>query len=122
MTSTVPTSRAANPCTSCGACCASFRVDFARAELASEGGYVPDGLSVDVTDTMCRMRGTDHTPSRCAALVGRVGQDARCAIYEWRPAPCREFGERAPLGIGDDACARARLRHGMAPLQGVSPT
>ncbi|HSI46924.1 MAG TPA: YkgJ family cysteine cluster protein [Ideonella sp.] len=105
-----------NPCVHCGACCASFRVDFARAELDSEGGRVPDGLAVDVTDHTCRMRGTDHAQPRCAALTGRVGQDARCGIYEWRPSPCREFGMLAPLGLGDDACARARMRHGLAPL------
>jgi len=34
---------------------------------------------------MCRMRGTDHAPARCAALIGTVGVAARCGIYEWRP-------------------------------------
>ena len=56
------------------------------------------------------MRGTDHQPVRCAALTGTVGERAACGIYEWRPAPCREFEE------GSDACDRARARHGMAPL------
>jgi uncharacterized protein len=105
-----------NPCVRCGACCASFRVDFAREELGSEGGQVPDGLAVEVTDHVCRMRGTDHASPRCAALTGRVGIDARCGIYEWRPSPCREFGMLAPLGRGDDACSRARSRHGLPPL------
>jgi Fe-S-cluster containining protein len=105
-----------NPCVRCGACCASFRVDFAREELGSEGGQVPDGLAVEVTDHVCRMRGTDHASPRCAALTGRVGIDARCGIYEWRPSPCREFGMLAPLGRGDDACSRARARHGLPPL------
>lgn len=106
-----------NPCVRCGACCASFRVDFARGELMSEGGSVPDGLAVTVTSHTCRMRGTDHAQPRCAALSGQVGVDARCGIYEWRPGPCREFGMLAPLGRGDAACARARARHGIAPLQ-----
>jgi Fe-S-cluster containining protein len=105
-----------NPCTRCGACCASFTVDFARDELDEEGGPVPGGLVVEVNDHLCRMRGTDHAQPRCAALVGRVGESAHCGIYEWRPSPCREFGLRAPLGIGDEACARARARHGLAPL------
>jgi Fe-S-cluster containining protein len=105
-----------NPCLSCGACCASFRVDFAVEELQSEGGCVPDGLTVELNARLCRMRGTDHAAPRCAALVGTVGVQAGCGIYEWRPAPCREFGLRAPLGIGDEACARARARHGLAPL------
>jgi Fe-S-cluster containining protein len=105
-----------NPCTRCGACCASFRVDFSRAEREDEGGLVPAGLTVDLNERLCRMRGTDHARPRCAALIGSVGVRARCGIYEWRPSPCREFGSRAPLGIGDEACARARARHGLAPL------
>lgn len=116
MTSLRPTP--ANPCLACGACCASFRVDFAEDELLSRGGAVPDGLTVSVMDGLCRMRGTDHTPVRCAALVGTVGRDARCGIHEWRPSPCREFGALAPHGRSDDACDRARARHGLPPLQG----
>jgi Fe-S-cluster containining protein len=112
----MPGAVASNPCTACGACCASVRVDFARAELDEAGGCVPAGLAVDVNDTTCRMRGTDHAPPRCAALVGTVGVRAHCGIYEWRPSPCREFGLRAPLGIGDQACNRARARHGLLPL------
>ena len=96
-----------NPCITCGACCASFRVDFARDELQSEGGQVPDGLAVEVTGSTCRMRGTDHARPRCAALVGTVGERASCGIYEWRPGPCR----------GDEACSRARARHGLPPLE-----
>ncbi len=97
-------------CTSCGACCASFRVDFAVQELLSEGGTVPDGLAVPVTGYTCRMRGTDHARPRCAALTGRIGERATCGIYEWRPNPCREFEE------GSMACGAARARHGMLDL------
>ncbi len=106
-----------NPCTACGACCACFRVDFSVDELLSQGGSVPDGLTVPVTSTLARMRGTDHASPRCAALTGQVGQDARCGIYEWRPGPCREFGALAPLGRGDEACARARRKHGLPALE-----
>ncbi len=97
-------------CTSCGACCASFRVDFAVQELLSEGGTVPDGLTVPVTGYTARMRGTDHARPRCAALTGRIGDRATCGIYEWRPHPCREFEE------GSDACQAARARHGLQAL------
>jgi Fe-S-cluster containining protein len=105
-----------NACTRCGACCASFRVDFAREELDAYGGAVPEGLALELNDFTCRMRGTDHAAPRCAALVGTVGVRAHCGIHEWRPSPCREFGLRAPHGIGDEACTRARARHGLPPL------
>nr|WP_207185905.1 YkgJ family cysteine cluster protein [Rubrivivax gelatinosus] len=101
----------------CGACCASFRVDFDRDEWAGAGGGVPETLADELTGRICRMRGTDRTPPRCAALVGRVGVQVSCAIHEWRPSPCREFGLRAALGIGDEACDAARRRHGLAPLE-----
>ena len=94
-----------DPCTVCGACCASFRVDFSVQELASQSGSVPDGLTVEVNSTTCRMRGTDHTPPRCAALTGRIGERVACGIYEWRPNPCRE------LEPGSDACLQARRIH-----------
>ena len=109
-------SSAANPCLAYGACCASFRVDFAVEELQTRGGRVPDGLADELTGTLARLRGTDRTPPRCIALVGTVGQAARCGIHEDRPSPCREFGLRANAGFGDEACARARARHGLAPL------
>lgn len=101
-----------HPCLACGACCASFRVDFAAQELDEQGGAVPAGLAVGVTGSTFRMRGTDHSPPRCAALSGRIGERAACGIYEWRPGPCRE------LEPGSEACERARARHGLAPLAG----
>ncbi|MFD0666658.1 YkgJ family cysteine cluster protein [Ramlibacter sp. MAHUQ-53] len=101
-----------HPCLTCGACCASFRVDFAADELDEQFGRVPSGLAVPVTAHTCRMRGTDHSPPRCAALTGQVGVKAACGIYEWRPSPCREFE------AGSDACARARARHGLPALEG----
>lgn len=107
-----------NACTACGACCASFRVDFDRDEWAGAGGLVPEGLAEPITARLCRMRGTDHAPPRCAALQGTVGVHTRCAIHEWRPSPCREFGPRAAQGLGDPACDAARRRHGLAPLGG----
>lgn len=99
-----------HPCLACGACCCTYRVDFSVHELDEHGGCVPGGLAVEVTEHVARMRGTDHLPSRCAALVGSVGVKACCGIYEWRPGPCRE------LEPGSDACNRARLRHGMPAL------
>ena len=99
-----------NPCVTCGVCCASFRVDFSIMETQAEGGKVPDGLAVEVTAHTARMRGTDHSPPRCAALYGKTGEKAICGIYEWRPSPCREFEEGSP------ACEQARRRHGLSAL------
>lgn len=106
----MPDDARSHPCLSCGACCAAWRVDFSRHELDGHGGRVPEGLAVEVTAETLRMRGTDHSPPRCAALVGRIGRQAHCGIYEWRPGPCRE------LEPGSEACQRARRRHGLAPL------
>ena len=98
------------PCTACGACCAAYRVDFSVHELDELRGAVPAGLAVRLTDRLVRLRGTDHQPPRCAALVGRVGGRVQCGIYAERPGPCRE------LEPGSDACRRARARHGLASL------
>ena len=100
-------------CTTCGACCACFRVDFSVHEREDLGGCVPSGLTVDVNARLARMRGTDHQPPRCAALSGKLGEKISCGIYEWRPSPCREFE------AGSEACAMARRRHGMQALDGA---
>ena len=87
-------------------------MDFSAQELQSYGGEVPDGLAVEVTANTSRLRGTDHSPARCAALTGKLGQQVACGIYEWRPSPCREFQAGSP------ACNSARRRHGLSPLAG----
>ena len=100
-----------HPCLICGACCASFRVDFSVYESDAKGGRVPTKLTDEVNDHISRMRGTDYASPRCAALTGTVGVQVACGIYEWRPSPCREFA------AGSDACNRARLRRGMQALE-----
>lgn len=99
-----------HPCLACGACCAAYRVDFAAEQMDHLGGCVPGGLAEELTDSLWRMRGTDHASPRCAALTGKVGVRAACGIYEWRPDPCRE------LEPGSDGCLRARARHGLPAL------
>ncbi len=103
-----------NVCQRCGACCASFRVDFHPAEL--EGGKFAWGLgvkkhmTVPVTSAIVRMQGTDATQPRCISLAGEIGKAVACTIYAERPSPCREFD------TAHEACARARQRHGLQPL------
>lgn len=103
-----------NACQTCGACCASFRVDFHPVELAGGtfawGQGVPLEMTVPLTASIVRMLGTDLTEPRCVALTGEIGKQVSCSIYDQRPSPCREFD------IEHAACNRARQRCGLAPL------
>lgn len=94
-------------CVECGACCASFRVDFHPSDGEARGGRVPEGLYDELNGSIARMRGTDHAQPRCRALRGRIGEQVSCFIYDERPDPCREFE------AGSDACLRARRWHGL---------
>lgn len=106
-----------NYCVSCGACCATYRVSFYCGETDDfPGGAVPSGLVEMVTGTMACMKGTGAQPPRCIALHGEIGSRVSCAIYEFRPSPCRDFSPLAAVGSGDDACNEARRRHGLPPL------
>lgn len=109
-------SRDLDPCVKCGACCASLCVSFDRSQLQSEGGCVPDAMTVEETACTARMQGTDGAPPRCIALLGAIGQSVRCAIYEYRPDPCRDFSADGVAGIRNDDCTRARRRHGLPAL------
>lgn len=92
-------------------------MDFHPSELADgRSRGVPREMTVPVLPQLVRMVGTDAAPPRCVALEGEVGKAARCVIYPDRPSPCRDFAPYAPLGMGDDACDRARARHGLPPL------
>ncbi|MGE4134033.1 MAG: YkgJ family cysteine cluster protein, partial [Bdellovibrionales bacterium] len=64
------------------------------------------------------MRGTEkkHRP-KCIALVGRIGQNAKCGFYENRPTPCRRFEASYENGVRNPRCDEARLAHGLAPLR-----
>lgn len=101
-------------CQTCGACCASLRVDFHPAELAGGafawGLGVPVEMTVPVTPAIVRLCGTDASPPRCIALAGEVGVAVQCTIYNVRPSPCREFDTE------HSACNRARQRFGLMPL------
>lgn len=109
-------------CESCGACCASYRVDFHPSELARTvgGAGVPVDMAMPLTPKLMRMKGTDEAAPRCIALDGEIGCQVRCRIYADRPSPCHEFNPWAALGIADQACDRSRRRHGMRPLSETS--
>ncbi len=97
-----------NPCVSCGACCATFRVSFYWAE-ADALGIAPE-LTEQVNAFYGCMAGTNQPQPRCQALCGDVGGETRCQIYHQRPAPCHE------LQAGEAKCNQARLRHGLSPI------
>jgi uncharacterized protein len=100
-----------DPCQSCGACCAAFRVSFYWGETdEAPGGTVPAALTEKINDHLTCMRGTESAPVRCVALAGEIGQDVKCNIYEFRSTTCREFMR------GSDSCNDARARYGLAAI------
>lgn len=108
-----------NPCISCGACCAYFRVSFYWAESEEAGGVVPQVLTEQVTPFLSCMQGTHSRSPRCVALEGEIGKAVSCSIYLNRPSPCHEFDQSGLNGVTNEACDRARARYGMPPLEGV---
>lgn len=107
-----------NPCLSCGACCAHFRVSFYSGEIAGPtGGTVPAELVTQVAPLRACMQGTEQG-GRCIALRGNVGQDGiQCSIYSQRPSPCRDFPVWYPDGSPNPDCQRLRHAHGLAVLE-----
>ncbi len=73
-----------NPCLTCGACCAYFRVSFFWGECTSAGGVVPDELVVQINPTRVAMIGTDAKPCRCIGLEGEIGKSVSCSLYAQR--------------------------------------
>lgn len=108
-----------NPCLSCGACCAHFRVSFYCGEIAdgSGAGMVPPELVTQIAPLRAAMKGTEQGYGRCIALRGEVARSGvHCSIYELRPTPCREFEPWLESGSPEPDCQRARARFGLPPL------
>lgn len=115
---------AQNPCLSCGACCAHFRVSFYCGEIAdgSGGGMVPPELVTQVGPLRAAMKGTEQGRGRCIALRGEIGSDSvRCGIHPLRPTPCREFNPWLEDGSPEPDCQRVRAMFGLPPLPALSP-
>ncbi|MGG2397440.1 YkgJ family cysteine cluster protein [Pseudomonas sp. SH1-B] len=106
----------ANPCLTCGACCAFFRVSFFWGECQSAGGTVPDEQVVQINPHYVAMRGTESKPARCTQLLGDVGCGVRCTMYEQRSSSCREFEASWANGVHNPRCDDARKAHGLPPL------
>lgn len=112
-----------NPCLSCGACCATFRVSFYWREADEEsGGAVPPELTDHLTGLRLCMKGTNRSHPRCAALEGEIGCSVHCTIYDRRPSPCRNFGILFKDGVWQAGiedlmrCNQARAAWGLLPL------
>ncbi len=112
-----------NPCLRCGACCAKYRVSFYWGEAdEAQGGAIPIELTEELTPFRRCMKGTNRRQPRCVALEGEIGVSVRCAIYEHRPSPCREFGVQWESGhlYTEEAdlkrCNEARAARGLPPL------
>ncbi len=99
-------------CIKCGACCASFRVSFYWGETsAHEQGSVPAELTTAISPHHVCMKGTERKPVHCIALMGEVGREVSCSIYEQRSSTCRQFE------AGSEDCAKARKIHGLPELE-----
>lgn len=105
-----------NPCLSCGACCSFFRVSFYWAEAQCGGGTVPDQLTEQINLHKSCMLGTNQIPSRCFALLGDVGSEVRCTIYQNRSSTCMKFNTHLEDGSVNPECSKARAHFGMLPL------
>jgi len=106
-----------NPCLTCGACCAFYRVSFywrERDDSQPEG--VPEEWREDLNAFRCVMKGTNQSNPRCIALSGTIGKQVFCEIYERRPSVCRELEPSYKNGHPEPKCDRARSAYGLAPL------
>jgi Fe-S-cluster containining protein len=100
-----------NPCQTCGACCANFRVSFYWGEADdAPGGMVPAQLTERISPQLRCMKGTASKPVRCVALEGEVGKQVSCRIYAQRPSPCREFDVFEADGSPNPRCAALRAQ------------
>jgi len=103
-----------NPCLSCGACCAHFRVSFYWAEADdAPGGQVPVQLTERMHAHLRCMKGTNGESPRCIALKGEIGKQVACAIYELRPSACREFNMLEEDGTPNERCHKLRAQIGL---------
>lgn len=107
-----------SPCSDCGACCQHFRVSFYQGELDSfPGGFVPTEMTTPLTPFLVCMKGTEQGHGRCIALL----PNNRCAIYERRPTPCREFPVYMDDGRLNPRCVALRQQFGIDAANPVTP-
>lgn len=82
---------------------------------------MPDNLTTKVNDFYSCMKGTEGRNSRCVALLGEVGSQVRCSVYQNRPSTCSEFSYHSETIAGNADCNRARAHFGLAALPDLVP-
>ncbi|MBI6885147.1 YkgJ family cysteine cluster protein [Pseudomonas putida] len=105
-----------SPCTSCGACCAFFRVSFYWGEAGDGKHQMPSDKVEQISPHLVAMKGTNQKQPRCLNLDGVIGQTVGCSLYEKRSTSCREFAYSWEGGVHNQRCDDARAAHGIAPL------
>ena len=78
-------------------------------------------MTVQISDHVRIMAGTEGPPGRCVALEGQIGCHVTCRIYEQRGSQCREFNPTTDEGEPNEACDKARRAYGLAPLTTPQP-
>lgn len=105
----VDTSNYPIPCTTCGACCAYFKVTYPK--LNNE--FVPKHRVIEINKTTNALKGADKFKGKCEALTGEIGKVGICDMYESRPHVCRDFPVWMPNGKQNPRCVKARVYHGI---------
>lgn len=114
----MPDNKEDNVCSSCGLCCAHFRVSFYCGEVeGGTGGFVPKDKVIMINPVMAAMKGTNDVNKRCVALEGELGKDVKCSIYHNRPSSCREFPVYEQDGSVNKDCQRLRAKYGLPPIK-----
>ncbi len=98
---TKPTDGVIPDCEACGGCCVySWKWPTFVGERDGDGiprHFIENG----------RMR---CDGDRCSALIGTVGEEVQCRVYENRPLVCQEFA------AGSDACLAVRAHFKIGAL------
>ncbi len=112
----------ANPCFECGQCCQRFRVSFYHGQLATNvAAGVPLAMVTQITPHLVCMKGTEPGKQACIALEFTNARGYRCAIYDQRPSPCREFDCYDAVGAVNPRCNALRIAVGLVPLLEIYP-
>lgn len=97
----------ADPCRACGACC-DFPEPWSVVDLTmADTVRIPAAMTTHSWGNRVKMR---REGNRCVALVGTIGLDARCSIYDIRPEVCRDYDPDART----KDCEVCRNQHGLA--------